>query len=236
MRRETQNVLLVLLGGALCKLVLSGALTRYVKPSMGPFLLTAGALTVLLGTIAIAADIRVSRRQSTVADDGHEHNHGSRSPWLLVLPVLAVFLVVPPALGADSVQRAQPREPVATAGFRPLPPGAVLPMSLSDFVTRSAYDGSNALGSRSVRLAGFVAGQGGQTYLARLVITCCAADAMPLKVRLVSADLGGLRADDWVEVTGRLVPGTADPEGDFVPDLRVGATHRIEEPSDPYEH
>lgn len=236
MRRETQNVLLVLLGGALCKLVLSGAHPRYVKPSMGPWLLTAGALMVLLATIAIIRDIRVARHGNPAVPDDHDHHHGSGSPWLLVLPVLAVFLVAPPALGADSVQRAQPREPVRTASFGPLPPGDIVPMTLSDFVTRSAYDGSNALHSRAVRLTGFVARQSGQTYLARLVITCCAADAMPLKVRLISDDLRGLRPDDWIEVTGRLVPGSADPAGDLAPDLRVDTIRGTGVPGDPYEH
>ena len=104
---------------------------------------------------------------------------------LLVLPVLAVFLIAPPALGADSVARAGARVPAAPAAFPPLSAGRVLGMSLSDFVTRGAYDSSGSLRSRTVRLTGFVARQGGTTYLARLVITCCAADALDSSVLLV---------------------------------------------------
>ena len=43
MRRETQNVLLVLLGGALLKIALTGTYLRYVKPSLFPWLVLAGA-------------------------------------------------------------------------------------------------------------------------------------------------------------------------------------------------
>lgn len=242
MRRETQNVLLVLLGGALCKLVLTGAHTRYVKPAMGPWLLAAGGFLVLLAAVAIVRDVRVARRDtSATAPDAHgdDHQHAGRSPWLLVLPVLAVFLIAPPALGADSVRRAEPRQPerpVQVNSFPPLPPGAEVPMSLSEFVTRSAYDGTNALRSRTVRLTGFLVKEGRDSYLARMAITCCAADAMPLKVRLRSGDEIDFRTDDWVSVTGTARPGSGAERAGFVPDLRVATIRGIREPADPYEH
>ncbi|HEY6422076.1 MAG TPA: TIGR03943 family protein, partial [Pseudonocardiaceae bacterium] len=94
MRRETQNVLLVLLGGALCKIAWNGSYLRYVKPSAFPFLVTAGVVILTLGLIAIVADVRGGWAGADHAD------HAGRSPWLLLLPVLAIFLLAPPALGA----------------------------------------------------------------------------------------------------------------------------------------
>ena len=92
-------MLLVLLGGALLKIAWNGTYLRYVKPSLLPFLVATGVVIVASGVLAITRDVRRGRPPDT----GHEH--GGRSPWLLVLPVLAIFLVAPPALGADKVTR-----------------------------------------------------------------------------------------------------------------------------------
>ena len=38
--------------------------------------------------------------------DAHGHYHStSKAPWLILLPVLVLLLVAPPALGADAVAR-----------------------------------------------------------------------------------------------------------------------------------
>ncbi len=59
MRRETANVLLVLLGGALLKIAWNDTYLRYVKPSLLPFLVATGVVIVALGVLAITRDIRV---------------------------------------------------------------------------------------------------------------------------------------------------------------------------------
>ena len=58
MRRETQNILLVLLGGALLKLALTGTYLRYVKESLQPWLVVTGGVMVVLALVSIARDIR----------------------------------------------------------------------------------------------------------------------------------------------------------------------------------
>ena len=49
MRRETQNLLLLLLGGALLKIALGGTYVRYVKPGLYGWLVATGAVMVALG-------------------------------------------------------------------------------------------------------------------------------------------------------------------------------------------
>ncbi|HVW40564.1 MAG TPA: TIGR03943 family protein [Amycolatopsis sp.] len=228
MRRETQNVLLVLLGGALLKIGITGDYLRYVKPAQLPWVLAGGAVMVALGAIAIVRDIRSAR----VA--GHGHHHPARAAWLLVLPVLAVFLIAPPALGSYSVTRAEAR-PVAqsAAAFPALPAGDPLPMTLTEFVTRAGWDASGSLNSRTVQLTGFVTHSKGSTLLARMVITCCAADAYPLKVRLVGP--AGYPDDTWLQVTGHVVPGTATRANSYTADFTLATVKRISAPQDPYE-
>ncbi|MGH3934500.1 MAG: TIGR03943 family putative permease subunit [Pseudonocardiaceae bacterium] len=244
MRRETQNVLLVLLGGALCKIAWNGDYLRYVKPSLLPFLVTAGVVILALGLISIVRDIRTARVPADHADhhgachDGADHDHAGRSPWLLVLPVLAILLIAPPALGADAVTRSAPVAPQRSAiDFPPLPAGPAPTLRMSDFITRAVWDDAGTLNGRQVRLLGFVVhGEQGATYLGRLVIACCAADATPLQVRLVGrSDLAALPQDGWFEVRGQLIPGSAQAGGRYPPTFTVSDLRAMPAPAEPYE-
>ncbi|MBO0840554.1 MAG: TIGR03943 family protein, partial [Sciscionella sp.] len=170
---------------------------------------------------------------------GHEHGHEHGSPrtsWLLLVPVLAMLLVLPPPLGADSVladARLAGGPPRDRSAFPPLPAGAVVPLSMSDVVSRAAWDGGS-LDHRVVRLRGFAVRAGGSIELARLVITCCAADATPMAVRLT----GGRSVADgaWFEVTGTIVAGSSTSADEYVPTLTVRTMRPITTPVDPYEH
>ncbi|OLR95412.1 TIGR03943 family putative permease subunit [Actinokineospora bangkokensis] len=250
MRRETQNVLLVLVGGALLKISLTSTYLLYVKPSHRPWLIAGGAVILLLAAVSITRDILAARHPhaaAVTAEHGDEHEHGdhqhpARSAWLLVLPVLAIFLIAPPALGSDSVKRADNGAAVtrtsgtesgASAIYPDLPPGDVLPITMADFASRAAFDRSRALESRTVELTGFTVDDAGGTYLARLSIACCAADAFPVRVLLDGVT--GIANDTWLRVTGTLVPGTATKENDYIPTLRVRTTTPVPQPENPYE-
>ncbi|MFI9380154.1 TIGR03943 family putative permease subunit [Kutzneria sp. NPDC052558] len=304
MRRETQNILLVLLGGALLKIALNGTYLNYVKPALQPWLILSGAIMVLLAGVAIVTDILKARRASAPStpvssdpvavpsasdtavsavstaaadadpasnpaaatahapdrelalahaggsdphshshDDGHGHSHGAaRSAWMLLMPVLAIFLIAPPALGADSVNRAggrtvaseQRQDQVVKTKFPPLPAGSVVPMRMADVATRAAWDSTNSLNGRTLELTGFVVHDAAGVYVARLVITCCAADAMPVKARLVGAE--GLADDEWITVTGQVRPDSAVQADNYVPEFDVTTVKKIGTPSDPYEY
>ncbi|HEX6346708.1 TIGR03943 family putative permease subunit [Umezawaea sp.] len=236
MRRETQNILLILLGGALLKLSFTDMYLRYVKAGLQPLLIAAGAIMILLAGLAIVRDLRATK-EVEVHDD---HGHGSsRSPWMLLLPVLAVFLIAPPALGADTVNRSDrnaAQESKSLNGFAALPEGAVIPLSLGEFVTRTAWDDSGSLDDRVVKLTGFVARKNDSTYVARLAISCCAADASPIKVRMTGGGgFDSMPTDQWVEVTGKVVPGSATKETAYVPTLTVAEIAPIATPVDTYE-
>jgi uncharacterized repeat protein (TIGR03943 family) len=234
MRRETQNILLVLLGGALLKISFTGTYLRYVKPSHQWLLIAGGAIMVLLALVSIARDLINARQQA----DGH--HHASSSAWLLLLPVLAIFLVAPPALGSDSVQRAASNRGAQDDGsalFPPLPAGEAIALPLSDFSARAAWDSGHSLNDRTIKLTGFVVQDGGASYVARLAIGCCAADAFPIKVKLEdSPDAAALPNDTWVEAVVTLRPGSATRDNDYVPAATATTIREIPQPEDPYEH
>jgi uncharacterized repeat protein (TIGR03943 family) len=232
-RRETQNILLILLGGALLKLSFTDMYLRYVKAGLQPLLIAAGATMILLACLAIVRDLRGAKE----VHDDHEHK-SSRSPWMLLLPVLAVFLISPPALGADTVNRSDrnaAQESKSANGFAALPEGAVIPLSLGEFVTRTAWDDSGSLDDRVVKLTGFVVRKNDSTYVARLAISCCAADASPIKVRMTGAGFDAMPTDQWVEVTGKVVPKSATKETAYVPTFTVSEIAPIATPVDTYE-
>ncbi|GGU55232.1 TIGR03943 family putative permease subunit [Lentzea flava] len=231
MRRETQNILLVLLGGALLKISFSGLYLRYVQKGLLPLLIAAGVIMIGLALFAIIRDIR---RGKAVEDDGHSHS--SRSTWLMLLPVLAVFLISPPALGGDVVSSAADTNQTQRSRnlLGDLPSGDVIPLSMTEFVTRTAWDESGTLDNRRVKLTGFLTRADGDTFVARLAISCCAADARPLKVKLVG-DVPSLPNDQWVEVTGQVVPKSASEKNSWVPSFTVESSTPVAEPVEPYE-
>ncbi len=242
MKRETQNILLILLGGALVKIAANGDYLRYVKPAQQPWILAGGGVMVLLGAVAIVRDLVASRRAAPDEHDGHGgHSHSARPAWLLLVPVLAVFLVAPPALGADSVIRTEARAPSSaavanSAAFPPLPAGNVVPLTVNEFVTRAGWDAAGTLNGRTVSLTGFVVHTDGRTLLARLVISCCAADAFPVTVRLRGGEADHLASDAWVQVTGQVVPGTATKDNSYTPDFTPASVTSVPTPKDPYEY
>jgi uncharacterized repeat protein (TIGR03943 family) len=238
-RRETQNIVLVLLGGALLKISFTDVYLRYVRPEHRWLLILAGVVMLVLAAVSIIREVRGKRVPAHA--DGHDHP--ARSAWLLVLPVLAVFLVAPPALGSDSVQRADSspiqRSTTAADGmedFPALPRQDVVPLQVSEFTERAAWDSRDTLNGRAIRLTGFVVHEGRDSYVARIVIACCAADAYPQKVKLLGADLSSYADDSWVQTVVELRPGTATKANDYIPSATVRSVRRIAEPADPYEH
>lgn len=232
MRRDTQHVLLVLLGGALLRIAADDTHLRYVRPSHRWLLLAAGAVMVVLAVVALVRD------RTGAAPAHHEHGGGERHvPWLLLAPVLVIALVTPPALGADAVARAGARNAAVQESdvFGPLPPGDPVELTVAEFVERAVWDTTGSLSRREVALTGFVVRRGATVELARLTIACCAADARPNRVRL-TGDVGDPAPDRWLRVQGVLQEGSASAAGGHVPTVLVTALTPVPAPPDPYEY
>lgn len=229
MRRETQHVLLLLLGGALLRIAADDTHLRYVRPGHRWLLLAAGAVVVSLAVVALVRD-----RHGPAS--GHHHGGAERHvPWLLLVPVLVITLVAPPALGADAVGRAGSGGAVIRDGdvFGPLAEGAALPVA--EFVQRAAWDAGGSLDGRTVELTGFVVRRGAAVDLARMTIACCAADARAHVVHLVGG-VGEPPPDTWLRVRGTVVTGSATAAAGYVPTMAVATAEVVGPPPDPYEY
>ncbi|MET9448101.1 TIGR03943 family putative permease subunit [Streptomyces cinerochromogenes] len=231
MNRQAQAAVLFLLGAALLHAGATDLYLRYVKEGLRPLLLASGAV-LIAAALATAWYERRRHRRSGV----HEHPE-PRVAWLLLLPLLALILIAPPALGSYSALRSGTalQKPYA---YGPLPAGDPVPLSVVDYASRAAYGHGRSLHGRPVRVTGFLAlDRSGTAYLVRMALNCCAADAQPVKIALTGALPPVLRPDAWLEVTGTYTPRLArDPVNDGpVPYLKVTSARPVPAPRDPYD-
>lgn len=153
---------------------------------MGPWLLAAGVLLIGLGAVTVARAPRRAaaalRSATAPAALGADHHHGDRVGWLLLVPVVALLLAPPPALGSFGVDRSAPAVFVGGGGrtYVPLPQGGPHPLTIREFDERAVDAGGASFAGAAVELTGFVARpqDGAGFRLARFQISCCAADAV----------------------------------------------------------
>lgn len=252
-RKETQALILVMVGATAIKLVWTDTYLNFVKPSHGWMVAGAGVALVVLAFFVALGTFGKQRSAATRADDaepdaavahlgqesgadghGHDHSHGPRVGWLLLLPVLAVFLVAPPALGSyaasrDSGRVAEPRNDA----FEPLPAGDPVELSVLDYATRAVWGKGGTLEGRTVEMVGFVTPgeDGADWYLTRMMLNCCAADGQAVKI-----EVQGVEAppeNSWVTVTGTWVDNGTNPRTDL-PAVAVESLEPADEPRNPY--
>ncbi|SHN25611.1 TIGR03943 family putative permease subunit [Cryptosporangium aurantiacum] len=235
MNREAQSIVLLLIGGALLRItVFSDVYLRYVKPGLRWYLVAAGVVLV------VAAAITLYRELFGQPADEHDHSHGGpRVAWLLLLPVLTIFLIGPPSLGSYAAEKqgaAAVGQP--SSDLPPLPAGDPVKLSVLDYVTRALWEDGASLRGREARLTGFVTvGPDSTVYLTRIVLSCCAADGRPLKVALNGVQPATLERDAWITVVGTYDPARrTDPVSrEAVPTITVRTLDRIDPPAEPYD-
>ncbi|MGW1718162.1 TIGR03943 family putative permease subunit [Streptomyces sp. NPDC002156] len=239
MNRQAQAVVLFLVGGAMVHAGTTDLYLRYVKAGLQPLVVGAGLVLI----VAALATVWYERKRSrTGSDKGVEEGHGHvhrepRVSWLLVLPLLALILVAPPALGSYSALRTGTALQAPLA-YAPLPSGDPVRLSLVDYAGRAAYDHGRSLGDRRIAITGFVALDGkGTPYLVRMALNCCAADAQPVKVGLTGRIPPVIQPDTWLELTGTYTAKrTKDPVNNgIIPFFDIAEAKPVPTPRDPYD-
>jgi uncharacterized repeat protein (TIGR03943 family) len=237
--RLSQAVVMLLLGGALLKVTITDVFLRYVKAGLRPVLIVAAVLLIAAAIMTIWYELRPAPADHS-DDDGHGHGHHEpRIGWLLMLPVLGLLLFTPPALGAYSAgQAGSVALQSGDSNYPPLPAGDPVPDSLLDYASRAVFDSGKSLAGRNIQLTGFVTpGSGGHTMLARIVLTCCAADGRPIKIGLNGPLTVDAAANSWVQVIGAYSPQVGkDPVSKSdVAYFTVKSWQQIGEPTQPYD-
>ncbi len=171
---------------------------------------------------------------AATAGDDHGHTHQlSRMAWMLVLPVVAILVVAPPALGAYSANRGATT--VQSDGlYTALPPGDPVEVSVTSYASRAIWDDGKTLEGRNVEMTGFVTPDpDGGWWLTRLTLSCCAADALVSKIKVLDAP--DLPANTWVSVEGSWVPGGGTQDDRAIPFVEVTDVQEVPAPKNTYE-
>lgn len=224
--------LLLSLVGAVATLWLgaSGQLDLYIHPRYNWFTLTMAALAVpaVLGAWAIR---------------GRPHHPGRR--WGSIAATLAVvlaLLVVPPAtLSASTAQQRSTNSSADGADAVRLAGGNPASFRLRDWsVLVTDPQSATTYAGQPVKLIGFVTrvseDSSGVFYLSRFVVTCCTVDAQPVGVPVLLENWATEhRVDQWLEVTGRLVPAADAPNGTVLA-IQPSAIRGVDQPDQPYEY
>jgi uncharacterized repeat protein (TIGR03943 family) len=237
MRRETQNTVLFLLGLSIAMITITGAYTRYVKPTVLPWLAAAAVLLIGLAVTAMIRDLRHRPR------GGHHDGHADRSGivWLLVAPIVLLIFVVPPALSprAASPTVVAVSTDVLRHAFPALPAERAPTVSLPQVLMRIATDSAGTLDGRLITVTGFTMKEGDHTDLARIVIICCAADAQLARIHLAgpAAPVAGTLPDNtWLSAEGKVPAGQRITAQSRVPTIDVSSVTPIAPPANTYAY
>ncbi|WP_439693560.1 TIGR03943 family putative permease subunit [Curtobacterium sp. SP.BCo] len=239
---------------ALCTLwlALAGHLDLYINPRYSVF-------TIVLAAVAVPASVAglvvVARGHGHDHDDDHEERPGGATrvtrivlggvAALVTIGVTAAMLVLPPT--TLSARTAQQRSVDSATLSNATGSEAAVSLLGSGSVDTSQYgvkdwaalirqttDTSSLVGKR-VRLSGFVVpGADGSFTLTRFVISCCAVDAQPVGLGVVT-DGAVPDEDQWVTVTGALA-ANPDQSADARIVIRAATVKKIAQPEDPYEY
>lgn len=205
MTTRTQGLVIAVLAAVLIRISMTGEYLSFVTPWMRWPLVVSGVVLLAMAVAPVLA------RTAT----GHEEG-APRSAWLLLVPVLVVFAVAPPPLGAFLAERrAQQPASLPEPGIVALPESdSPLPLTVGEFLWGAGEPGDPmGLAGQRITMAGFVSRDADDGwYVTRLEIFCCAADAMVMRVE-ISGHPAPPR-DQWVEVTGTWVQGTGKDPGE----------------------
>jgi uncharacterized repeat protein (TIGR03943 family) len=243
MSREAENTVLLLVGISIAMITVSGAFTRYVKPGLLPWLIASAVVLIGLALAAIIGDIRRGgpRTSDAAGDQDHEHSHRTGITWLLVVAVLVLMFVAPPALrpSAAATSVTSVSNDVLNRAFPPLPAGPSPEVSLPEVLMREAHDSTGSLTNRSITVTGFVLNEAQGVDLGRIVIICCAADAQLARIHLrgpAAAAAAGLPDNTWLRVQGQVISAPRQPNSPAIPTLQATAVTRIGAPPNPYAY
>ena len=206
MNSAGRGVLLVYVGIVIGRITWSGSFGFFVQQRMRWPLAIAAACVFALGLVDVVNwwRERVDDRRSV----------GPVVGWLLAAPLLVLMSVSPTGLGAAASNRVdsfEPQPPAQTDTWA-LPADDPFEMRMIDFVNHALYDEQRRLEGRQVIMEGLVVNDpevDDGFLLVRFVVSCCAADGLPLKVALRGT---AERYDDdqWVRATVTWRPPDSD--------------------------
>jgi len=224
----------LIIGIMVGRMTLTGSFGDFVQQRMRWPLAIAAVFLIVLGVIDLVRWSRAALEQDRRA--------APAVGALMVIPILVFVAVAPTALGASAADRVdsyEPPEPETDSWA--LPEEDPFEMRMVDFVNHALYDEDGRLEGRSVILEGIVVNDPEVPdgfVLVRFLVSCCAADGIPLKIALLDSP-ERFEDDTWVRATVTWKPPPVpydDPDAPLYIEATVESVEVIDDPPDsPYE-
>lgn len=231
------------LGGiAACGYVLllacRGQLSFYIHPRYHLF----AAILSTIGIVFLIIDIVLQLKSGVFAHHRFKFHHVKLAPCLSVLILLAGYLLPPKPLSPSSVTQRENSIATSQTNYCNIPKPKEGETNVSINRWRSAFNSCQKLSyfdNTSITITGFVSSGILQNYgydyfeLARYVISCCAADSIPMKILVEKTPANSYRDGTWLTVKGKLMQKIINGKAEYV--ITEATATAIPQPEDPYE-
>ena len=228
--------------------VATGRINEFLSPMFRNYVIVCAALLLLFSVLYLLLFQPTMKTGPALAPTGNLRQFGR---WfMLMVPVIAAAILSPSAFSSTTlknriVDSANPayQMPTFYEKDKQVPqtvldsdPTQAAPVEVTDLIQLGQHpDQAKAFDSRKVRSVGHIlAGAPGTSpKLIRMIMWCCAADAVPATVDLNGTVQGNWKDDDWLEVTGtaQFLPGK---DGKVTPVIKVDSIVPTQEPDEPY--
>ncbi len=231
------------LGGiAACGYVLllacRGQLSFYIHPRYHLF----AAILSTISIVFLIIDIVLQLKSGVFAHHRFKFHHVKLAPCLSVLILLAGYLLPPKPLSPSSVTQRENSIATSQTNYCNIPKPKEGETNVSINRWRSAFNSCQKLSyfdNTSITITGFVSSGILQNYgydyfeLARYVISCCAADSIPMKILVEKTPANSYRDGTWLTVKGKLMQKIINGKAEYV--ITEATATAIPQPEDPYE-
>lgn len=231
------------LGGiAACGYVLllacRGQLGFYIHPRYHLF----AAILSTIGIVFLVIDIVLQLKSGVFAYHRFKFHHVKFASCLSVLILLAGYLLPPKPLSPSSVTQRENSITTSQTNYCNIPKPKEGETNVSINRWRSAFNSCQKLSyfdNTSITITGFVSSGTLQNYgydyfeLARYVISCCAADSIPMKILVEKTPANSYRDGTWLTIKGKLMQKIINSKAEYV--ITESTATAIPQPEDPYE-
>lgn len=225
--------------GYVLLLACRGQLGFYIHPRYHLF----AAILSTIGIVFLVIDIVLQlKSRASLVHNRFEFRHVKLAPCLSVLILLAGYLLPPKPLSPSSVTQRENSITASQTNYCNIPKPKEGETSISINRWRSAFNSCQKLlyfDNTSITITGFVSSGTLQNYgydyfeLARYVISCCAADSIPMKILVEKTPANSYRDGTWLTVKGKLMQKIINGKAEYV--ITESTATAIPQPEDPYE-
>ena len=228
--------------------VASGRINELLSPMFRNYVIITAAALVIFSVLYLLLFQPTMKTGPALAPTGNLRQFGR---WLmLLLPVLAAAVFSPSAFSSTTmsnrmVDTTNPAYQMPTwydknkqvsQTVMDADPSQAAPVEVTDLIQLSQHpDQAKAFENRKVVSVGhIIAGANGSApKLVRLIMWCCAADAVPATVDLQGDVKGTWKDEDWLAITGTAQFPTGK-DGKSIPIIKVDSITPTQEPDEPF--